>query len=139
MAETLVSYAPLNVIAGDGDVKSIRMTLKANAGALGAFTPVMFETVNYQATPVTALTDLPNFIGFLAPVDPSNASGITPDANGFYGYANSAATQEVIVYVSGDFFQDIVPWPAAFNSTGKKQYLVKNTGITVVTAKTGQV
>lgn len=136
---TVATYTPPNINAGSGEIRSIPVLLKANSGAVGAYAPLCFETTNYKAEKVDALADKANFIGFLAPIDPSNAAGVTADANGFFGLADSAAERLVQVIVSGDFWDDVIPWPGAFTTIGHKQFLIANSGLTIQAAKTGQV
>lgn len=136
---TVATYNPLDLHAGSQPVRSVPMILKANAGAVAAFAPLNFELTNYQVEKVDAIVDRATFAGLLAPIDPSNAAGVTPDANGFYGLADSASTRVVQVIVAGDFWDDIIPWPGVFDTIGKKQYLVNTSDITIQTAKAGQV
>jgi hypothetical protein len=136
---TVATYNPLDLHAGSQPVRSVPMTLKANSGAVGAFAPLCFETTNYTVEKVDAIADRATFVGLLAPIDPSNAAGVTADANGFYGLADSASARTVQVLVAGDFWDDIIPWPGAFTTIGQKQYLVSTTDITVQAPKAGQI
>ena len=132
MAEDLQTFSPNNVFAGEDQILTVRATLKASQGAIAAYTPLKYDsTSSYQLVPATALADASAVAGLLAPT-----SGVGQTAT---GVADSASTQEVIIYTAGAFYKSILSAATFLTSKEEANYFFsRGSNIRIVETKTGQ-
>jgi hypothetical protein len=123
MARDTVSYAPLQIVAGDSDIRSKQVVIAANAGAIAALTPLKRDA-NYKCVLATAITD--EIVGILVPGADSTESALT-------GLATSASDQYAFVYTHGDFFADKINFASITTATdnSKKDAVFDATGINI--------
>jgi len=131
MAVATTTYTPLEIVAGDADIRSLRVTIPANQAAVPALTPMKLDA-NYKAVPATALTD--KIVGVLIPLDGSQQGALI-------GTTLDAADQFAHVYTHADLFGSMVDFTAmaTANSDLKKSAIFAATGINLVFPAAGQV
>lgn len=129
MAFESVTYAPLQIFAGDADVRAKKVVIPANQAAIPALTPLKRD-VNYNAVPATAIAD--EIIGVLVP-------GVGSVAGALVGTSMLAADQEAYVYTHADLYADQINWPAACDNDLKKDALFDQSGINVKFVAAGLV
>lgn len=131
MAYESVTYAPLQIFAGESDVRAKAVTIPANQAAIPALTPLKRDA-NYKAVPATALTD--EIIGILVPGQGSVDGALV-------GTTQKAADQTAYAYTHGDFFASQISFAAIATADNdlKKDALFDQTGINIKFVAAGLV
>jgi hypothetical protein len=123
MARDTASYTPLQILAGDTDLRSKFVVIPANQAAIPALTPLKRDA-NFKCVPATLITD--EIVGIVVP-------GVGSEPGALVGTTLSAADQTISVYTQGDFWADQVNFtsiPLAV-SDATKDAVFDATGITV--------
>lgn len=107
MAYDSVTHTPLQIIAGDADVRTKTVTALANEAIIPALTPMKRDAA-HKAIPATAVTDA--IIGITIPRPGSVAGALV-------GKPISATDSDIELYTSGDFF-DLINWENITAITG---------------------
>jgi len=129
MAVATSTYTPLQIYAGDADIRTKDVLVLANVAAIPAFTPLKRDA-NNKAIPATAIGD--KIIGITLP---------KPDAT--YGDLGTLAISAVDtiqpVYTNGDFFANLINFAAitAATTDQAKDAVFDNTGINIKFVATG--
>lgn len=96
MAVDSATYAPLQYLAGDADIRTKIVTIPANQASIPALTPLKRDS-NYKCVPATNIAD--EIVGVLVP-------GPGSDDTGLIGTTLSASDQTASVYTHADLWGD---------------------------------
>lgn len=123
MAVDTASYSPLQIIAGDSDIRSKQVSIAASAGAIAALAPLKRDASG-QCVLAAAIAD--EIVGILVP-------GVGSEPGALVGLANSASIQKAYVYTQGDFWADQIGWGATLlalvTTDDKKDQVFDQSGI----------
>lgn len=127
MARDSSSYAPLQFLADDADIRAKTTTVLSHAAIIPALTPMKRDAAN-KLIPATAVGD--KIVGLSMPTK--------TEAETLTGWTVLNVDHSGSVYISGSFFADKINFAAVAAITGdtaadrlKKDALFDNTGITI--------
>lgn len=134
MAVETHTYNPLNLVAGDAPIRTLRIQIKAGeltVKGLSALTPMKLSSSTGLAGPCTTLGD--NSVGLLVPDSSSTAETLV-------GTPKTTASIYWWVYTHIDIFGAKVDFTAisAATSNNKKLVIFVGTGINLVFPLAGQ-
>lgn len=123
MAYESVTFTPLQIFAGDADVRAKEVLCLANVAAIPALTPLKRDA-NSKCVPATAITD--EIVGITVP-------GMGSENGALVGKAISATDDLVYVYTAGDFFASQINFASitTADTDAKKDAVFDGTGINI--------